>query len=87
MFKLTSLPTARRLVTGQRLAAICRQTSQRYYAQMPPNGPPGGQGGGFPGFQFNQASQKGEALKEFVCVCSLGLTALSADTGGPRAST
>lgn len=68
MFKLTSLPVARRLVTGQRLATICRQTSQRYYAQMPPNGPPGGQGGGFPGFQFNQAPQKGEALKEFVCV-------------------
>ncbi|KAG8975817.1 chaperone ATPase hsp78 [Tulasnella sp. 425] len=73
MFKLTSLPVARRLVTGQRLAAICRRTSQRYYAQMPPNGPPGGQGGGFPGFQFNQAPQKGEALKEF----SIDLTELA----------
>ncbi|KAG8887960.1 chaperone ATPase hsp78, partial [Tulasnella sp. 408] len=40
---------------------------------MPPNGPPGGQGGGFPGFQFNQTPQKGEALKEF----SIDLTELA----------
>ncbi|KAG9046605.1 chaperone ATPase hsp78 [Tulasnella sp. UAMH 9824] len=73
MLKLASLPTARRLVTGPRLAAICRQSSQRFYAQMPPNGPPGGQGGGFPGFQFNQTPQKGEALKEF----SIDLTELA----------
>ena len=33
----------------------------RFYAQQPPNG------GGFPGFSFQQQRNKGDALKEFVC--------------------
>jgi hypothetical protein len=51
-------------------------TQVRFYAQQPPNG------GGFPGFSFQQQRNKGDALKEFVGSPSVYfMTAGDADNG------
>ncbi len=49
--------------------------SVRHYAQLPPGGQGPGGGGGFPGFKFPMQQQyaKGDALKEFVRACPIGV--------------